>query len=104
MAYAVIRTGGKQFCVSPGDRLKIPSISGEVGSDIKFDDVLAVTGESLKLDKQSLNGASVLGKIVAHGRDKKLIVFKFKRRKRYKRKKGHRQSFTQVEIQSIGVG
>ena len=103
MAYAIIRTGGKQFRVSPGDVVRIPSLAGkEAGENIEFTEVLASGDESgIRLGAPIIDGARVVGTIVEHGRGPKIIVFKFKRRKQYKRKKGHRQGYTSVLIDSI---
>jgi len=101
MANAVIRTGGKQFRVSEGDTLRVPSLEGDAGKEISFSEVLAIGGDAPKIGTPTVKGAKVQGQIVAHGRDEKLIVFKFRRRKRYKRKNGHRQGYTEVKITGI---
>jgi large subunit ribosomal protein L21 len=101
MATAVIRTGGKQYRVSEGDTLAVELLAGNPGDDVQFSDVLFVGGDSPKIGKPLVSGATVTGKIVAHDRGERLVVFKFKRRKRYKRKNGHRQHFTSVKITSI---
>jgi len=105
MPYAIFKTGGKQFRAEPGTTLRIPSIEGEPGAKVVFDDVLLGTdGESIKTGAPKVEGASVIGEIVKHGRGDKIIVFKFKRRKNYARKQGHRQGFTEVRIKSISLG
>ena len=105
MSYAIIRTGGKQFRVEPGQTLRIPSIVGEAGGSVEFNDVLLGSdGESVHTGVPALAGARVTGEIVKHGRGDKIIVFKFKRRKNYARKQGHRQKFTEVRIQTISLG
>jgi large subunit ribosomal protein L21 len=105
MPYAIIRTGGKQFRAEPGATLRIPSIEGEAGSKVEFDDVLLGSdGKSVKTGAPLVGGAKVTGEIVKHGRGEKIIVFKFKRRKNYARKRGHRQGFTEVRIKSISLG
>jgi len=101
MATAVIRTGGKQYRVSEGDTLAVELLAGNPGDDIEFSDVLFLGGDSPKIGTPLVSGAKVAGKIVAHDRGERLVVFKFKRRKRYKRKNGHRQHFTSVKITSI---
>jgi large subunit ribosomal protein L21 len=104
MAYAIIRTGGKQFRVSPGDVIRIPSLADKnEGDTVEFAEVL-VTGNDngVQIGAPLVSGASVTGVVVHHGRAEKIIVFKFKRRKQYKRKQGHRQGFTSVKIDSIG--
>ncbi|HEY6830325.1 MAG TPA: 50S ribosomal protein L21 [Gemmatimonadaceae bacterium] len=105
MPYAIIRTGGKQFRVEPGRTYKIPSVVGEEGGKIEFNDVLLGNdGQSVKTGIPALKGASVTGEIVRHGRGEKIIVFKQKRRKNYARKRGHRQGFTEVRISDISLG
>lgn len=99
--YAVIKTGGKQYKVEAGDKLRVEKLAGSVGDAITFDQVLMVSGEALKLGKPLVGGAKVEAKIVAQGLGKKIIVFKFKRRKNYRRKNGHRQPFTALEITNI---
>jgi large subunit ribosomal protein L21 len=103
MSYAVIRTGGKQYRVSEGDTLRIEKLPGDVGSSITFGEVLLVGGDSAKIGKPLVSGASVTGTIVAQDRAKKIIVFKMRRRKNYRRKNGHRQWYTEVKITGIAV-
>ena len=103
--YAIIRTGGKQFRVAPGDTLKVPSISAEVGETITIDDVLMGADDGdLKVGAPLVDGASVKAEIVAHGRGEKIIVFKWKRRKNYRRKQGHRQGYTEIRVDAIDLG
>ena len=100
--YAVIKTGGKQYRVAQGDKLRIEKLPGNVGDSVSFGDVLLVgEGENLKIGAPTLAGAKVVAKITAQDRDKKIIIFKFRRRKNYHRKNGHRQPFTAVEITGI---
>ncbi len=102
MATAVIRTGGQQYRVSEGETVKVEKLEGEPGSKVQFSEVLVIAGgESSKIGKPLVSGAKVEGEIVAQGRGDKIIVFKFKRRKRHRRKNGHRQAFTAVRITSI---
>jgi large subunit ribosomal protein L21 len=102
MATAVIRTGGKQYRVSEGDTLAVELLVGNPGDDVVFSDILLLSGDdSPKIGTPLVSGAKVTGTIVAHDRGERLVVFKFKRRKRYKRKNGHRQHFTSVKITSI---
>ena len=102
MAYAIIRTGGKQFRVEPGMTLRVPSLLGDAGASIEFNDVLLGSdGSSVHAGVPMLSGAKVTGEIVKHGRGEKIVVFKFKRRKNYARKQGHRQGFTEVRIKDI---
>ena len=105
MPYAIIRTGGKQFRVEPGRTYKIPSLEGDEGGKIEFNDVLLGNdGKAVKTGVPALKGASVTAEIVRHGRGDKIIVFKQKRRKNYARKRGHRQGFTEVKINDISLG
>jgi large subunit ribosomal protein L21 len=103
MAYAIIRTGGKQFRVSPGDIIRVPSLADKSeGDTVSFADVLVAGDDNgVRVGTPALSGASVTGTVLEHGRAPKIIVFKFKRRKQYKRKQGHRQGFTAVKIDSI---
>jgi large subunit ribosomal protein L21 len=99
--YAVIETGGKQYRATPGEFLEIESVAGEIGSEIEFNKVLALfDGESVKAGS-AVGSALVKGTIVANGRGAKTIVFKFKRKKQYKRTQGHRQNFTRIKIGEI---
>ena len=99
--YAVIETGGKQYRATPGEFLEIESIAGDIGAEVEFNKVLAVfDGESVKAGS-SLEGALVKGTIIANGRGAKTIVFKFKRKKQYKRTIGHRQNFTRIKVSEI---
>ena len=105
MPYAIIKTGGKQFRVEPGRTYRIPSLAGEAGSDIEFNEVLLGSdGSNVRTGVPALQGARVTGEIVKHGRGEKIIVFKHKRRKNYARKRGHRQGFTEVRINDISLG
>jgi len=105
MPYAIIRTGGKQFRVEAGRTYQIPSIVGEAGGQIEFNEVLLGNdGNAVKTGVPMLSGAKVTGEIVRHGRGDKIIVFKQKRRKNYARKRGHRQGFTEVRINDISLG
>ncbi len=100
--YAVVTTGGKQYKVQEGDILRIEKIPGEVGSPVTFDQVLLYSdGENLDIGKPMLDNISVKGRIVEQDRSKKIIVFKYKRRKRYRRKRGHRQYYTAVKVDRI---
>jgi len=101
MATAVIRTGGKQYRVSEGETLEVELLSGNPGDEVEFADVLLVGGDSPKVGTPTVAGARVTAQIVGQGRGERQVVFKFKRRKRYKRKNGHRQYLTEVKITSI---
>jgi large subunit ribosomal protein L21 len=101
MAYAVIRSGGKQYRVAEGDTVRVDLLSGAAGDKIKFDDVLMIGGDEPKIGKPQVAGASVEGEIVGEARGNKLVVFKFRKRKRSRKKAGHRQSFTAVKITKV---
>jgi large subunit ribosomal protein L21 len=102
MAYAIIRSGGKQFRVEEGQRVRVPMLDQEPGAAIELD-ALMIAGEGEpRLGTPLVDGARVGATIVDHGRDTKIIVFKKKRRKQYKRTQGHRQGYTTVKIDSIG--
>ena len=102
LMFAVIETGAKQYRVAPGDKIKVEKLNVEEGSNFVFDKVLLIQeGEDTKLGKPYLDGAKVEGKVLRNGRAKKVIVFKFKPKKRYRKKAGHRQPFTEVEITKI---
>ena len=102
MSFAIIRTGGKQFRVEAGATLRVPSLKQDVGASVEVE-VLATTDDrETKLGAPAVQGAKVIATVVDHGRGPKIIVFKKKRRKHYKRTKGHRQSFTTLKIESIG--
>ncbi|WP_213805648.1 50S ribosomal protein L21 [Granulicella sp. dw_53] len=100
--YAVIRTGGKQYRVAPGDKLKIETTAHENGA-VEFSDVIAFSGEEGKFE-QELSGAKVLASVVGEGRGDKILVFKLKRKKQYKKMQGHRQNYVEVKINEILVG
>ncbi|GAB4256791.1 MAG: 50S ribosomal protein L21 [Deferrisomatales bacterium] len=100
--YAVVKTGGKQYKVSEGDFFKVEKLPGEVGGEVVFDQVLLVSKDGeVQLGRPLVEGARVKGTIVEQGREKKIIVFKMKRRKGYRRKQGHRQYYTGVKVDSI---
>jgi large subunit ribosomal protein L21 len=101
MAYAIIRTGGKQYRVTEGETLKVELIPGSPGDSVKFEDVLMIGGDSPKFGTPTVSGATVEGEIVAQGRGEKLVVFKFRRRKRSRKKAGHRQGYTAVRITGV---
>ena len=100
--YAVIETGGKQYRVSPGQTIEIDTLVGDVGTAVEFDRILAYSNDASELVMgDAVKTARVRGTIAAHGRGKKIIVFKFKRKKQYKRTIGHRQNYTRVQVQEI---
>ena len=98
MSFAIIRTGGKQFRVEKGAKVRVPSLKGDVGSSVD----LEVLATAEKVGAPLVDGAKVAATVVDHGRDAKIVVFKKKRRKQYKRTKGHRQGYTTLKIDSIG--
>ena len=102
--YAVVRTGGKQYKVAKDTVLKVESLSGDVGSKLKLDEVLLVGGDATKVGAPLIKGASVECEILEHGQGEKVIAFKKKRRKNTHRKRGHRQHFTKVKVLGITAG
>ena len=105
MDYAVIRTGGKQYRVSPGDVVRIEKLDAAPGTDVEFNDVLMTSHDGkLALGTPNVSGARVTGQVVAQGRAKKILVFKKKRRKNYRRHQGHRQYLTTVRVTGIDTG
>ena len=103
--YAVFKTGGKQYRASQGDRLRVEKLDAEVGDSVEFDQILLVgEGSDVQLGAPLVDGGKVEAKVTAQGRDKKIDVIKYKRRKNYKRQHGHRQHYTEVEITSISGG
>ncbi len=99
--YAVIRTGGKQYRVAEGQKLRVEKLIGNAGDKVTFGEVLLVGGDAPKIGKPLVSGASVAAEITAQDRGKKIVVFKFKRRKNYRRKNGHRQPYTELKITGI---
>lgn len=100
--YAVVKTGGKQYRVKEGDTLRVEKLEGDKGSTIELKDVLAVgEGEAVKLGAPAVDNAKVLCEILAQGKDKKVLLFKKKRRKGYSKKQGHRQFFTSIKVKEI---
>lgn len=99
--YAVIETGGKQYRVAPGQTIDVDTLAGDVGADVEFDRVLAVSNDGGLSVGDAVKAARVRGKITAHGRGDKILVFKFKRKKQYKRTIGHRQAYTRVRVDEI---
>ena len=100
--YAIIATGGKQYRVSEGDVIYIETLDAEVDSTVSFDVLLVENEGDVKVGTPVLEGVKVEGKVVAQGRGEKIIVFKYKAKKNYRRKQGHRQPYTKVEITKIG--
>ena len=105
VSYAIIATGGKQHKVSVGDRLNVELLDAVVGDAVTFDKVLAVkNGDELVVGKPALPGANVVAKVVEQGKGKKVLIFKKKKRKQYRRTQGHRQPFTAVVVEQINAG
>ncbi|WP_338847688.1 50S ribosomal protein L21 [Massilia sp. W12] len=100
--YAVIKTGGKQYKVAVGEKLKVEQIPADIGSELTIDQVLAVgAGETIKFGAPLVEGAKVLVKVASHGRHDKVRIFKMRRRKHYQKRQGHRQNYTELEILAI---
>ncbi|MDP2629559.1 MAG: 50S ribosomal protein L21 [Candidatus Harrisonbacteria bacterium] len=102
MAFAIIQTGGKQYRVSPGDTIQVEKLPAEEGTAVSFDEVLMmVDGDKVSIGEPLLQGTTVTGKVLEQGRAKKVIIFKYKNKTRQRRKKGHRQHYSKVEITGI---
>ncbi|MDP3800528.1 MAG: 50S ribosomal protein L21 [bacterium] len=102
--FAIIKTGGKQYKVAEGQKLRVEKLNVEEGSEVVFDSVLMVSSDAdLKIGTPMVEGAKVSAKVAKQGRDRKIIVFKYKAKKRYKKKAGHRQAFTDLEITKISA-
>ena len=102
--YAVIKTGGKQYRVAAGDKIKVEQIAADEGKEITLDQVLAIgNGDNLTVGAPLVSGATVVAKVVAHGKHDKVRIFKLRRRKHYQKRQGHRQNYTELEIGSINV-
>ena len=102
--YAVIKTGGKQYKVAAGEKIKIEQIAAEVGQEITIDQVLAIgAGADLTVGTPLVTGASVVAKVLAQGRHDKVRIFKMRRRKHYQKRQGHRQNFTEIEISAVNA-
>ena len=99
--YAVIKTGGKQYRVAEGQKLRVEKLPGNAGDKVTFGEVLLLGGDAPKIGKPLVGGASVAAEITAQDRGKKVVVFKFRRRKNYRRKNGHRQPYTELKITGI---
>ena len=103
--FAVVKTGGKQYRVSEGDRLRVETLEAEAGASIELDSVLMVgEGESVKVGSPTVSNASVTAKVIDHGRAKKVKIIKFRRRKLHMKRLGHRQNYPEVELTSIYAG
>jgi len=102
--FAVFEAKGFQYCGSPGDKLKIPHLDTKVGEKVSFERVLLVRNGDIKIGKPYIEGASIEAEVLEHSRYKKILVFKFKKRTRYKRTRGHRQTYTEIEIKDVILG
>jgi large subunit ribosomal protein L21 len=102
MSFAIIRSGGKQFTVEKGATVRVPSLEGKVGESVELEVLATGEGSETKIGAPLLEDAKVMATVVEHGRAAKIVVFKKKRRKHYKRTKGHRQGYTTLKIDSIG--
>jgi large subunit ribosomal protein L21 len=101
--YAVIKTGGKQYRVAPGEKIKVEQIPADIGAEIVLDQVLMVAdGDKVTLGKPMVAGATVKAKVLSQGKHDKVMIFKMRRRKHYKKTQGHRQNFTELQIEAIG--
>lgn len=100
--YAVVKTGGKQYKVAPGEKLKVEQLRADVGAEVILDQVLMVgEGETVRLGQPIVAGATVKATVIAHGRGEKIRIFKMRRRKHYQKHQGHRQNYTELEIDAI---
>ncbi|MCD8198975.1 MAG: 50S ribosomal protein L21 [Phascolarctobacterium sp.] len=100
--YAIIKTGGKQYRVSEGERLQVEKLPAEVGDEVVFEEVLSVVNDAdVKIGKPIVEGAKVVAKVIEHGKGAKILVFKYKAKSNYRKRQGHRQPFTTVEVSRI---
>lgn len=99
--YAIIRTGGKQYCVEEGKSISVEKLDAKVGDEVTFDDVLFVSGDDARIGNPRVADAKVTGKVLEQGKEKKILVFKYKAKANYRRRQGHRQPFTKVQITKI---
>lgn len=99
--YAIIKTGGKQYCVEEGKVITIEKLDVEAGAEVAFDEVLLVSGDGVKIGQPTVAGAKVTGKVLEQGKGAKIRIFKYKAKSNYRRRQGHRQPFTKVQIEKI---
>lgn len=99
--YAIIKTGGKQYVVEEGKVISIEKLDVEEGAEVTFDEVLLVSGDDVKIGQPNVAGAKVTGKVLEHGKERKIRIFKYKAKSNYRRRQGHRQPFTKVKIEKI---
>ena len=105
MAYVIFQARGQQFRAEAGENVRVPLMDADPGTKVTFDQVLLTAdGDQVKAGQPTVKGAKVVGEIVEHGKDKKIYVFKFKRRKNYRRKTGHRQQYTEIKITNLKLG
>ena len=99
--YAIIKTGGKQYKVAPSDVLSVEKLDAEVGAEVRFDALMTIDGDAVVVGKPVVEGSDVVAKVVEHGKGGKVVVFKYKPKKDYKKTQGHRQPYTKIEIVSV---
>lgn len=99
--YAIIQTGGKQYKVEKGNKIKVEKLDAEIGSEVSFDALLTAAGKTVRVGKPTVKGVSVKAKVVEHNKEKKVVVFHYKPKKDYRKKQGHRQPYTLLEITGI---
>ncbi len=99
--YAIVKTGGKQYCVEEGKKISVEKLDAEVGAEVVFDQVLLVAGDEVKVGAPVVAGAKVTAKVLEQGKGKKIRIFKYKAKSNYRRRQGHRQPFTKVEVTKI---
>ena len=100
--YAVVKTGGKQYKVAPGEKLKVEQLPADVGAEVTLDQVLMIgDGDNVRVGQPTVAGAAVMATVVAHGRGEKVKIFKMRRRKHYQKHQGHRQGYTELQIDGI---
>lgn len=100
--YAIIETGGKQYKVEKGNKIRVEKLDAEAGSEVSFDVMLTGSGKTIKVGKPYVKGVKVTAKVLEHNKEKKIVVFKYKAKKNYRRKQGHRQPYSLIEIMEIG--
>jgi len=99
--YAIVKTGGKQYKVAEGDLLNVEKLDAEIGAEVTLDVLMLVDGDSVKIGKPVVEDANVVAKVVEHGKEPKVVIFKYKSKKNYRKKQGHRQPYTRLEIMSV---
>jgi len=99
--YAIIKTGGKQYCVEEGKIITVEKLDVAAGDEVTFEEVLLISGDAVKIGQPTVAGAKVIAKVLAQGKEKKIRIFKYKAKSNYRRRQGHRQPFTKVQIEKI---